>query len=367
MSDHIDQEAERESEDQAAEQAAHKTTAYTTVHSHYSSPSPSSTSTPDPFNLRSLNEALQEVISNNSIEPFPLLFLPPELRLRIFEHFFFSPRERKLPRGMIVRSQATATGLQPEGISIIPSCGFFKGRVNLMLCCRQIHEECSALLYSTQSFKIFAHHHNDHKPTLDQIPLTYKPLVKTAELVFGPDWTDPKGKVTAELALPLLISLRRLKVYVECDPEHPIFAGFRRSKHFYTAYAERLLRAVLRELPQCVIVEFDGGSLVEKNGPLMRVLYRVARGFGARIEYGPDRGWNYDANDSEEETLLQSDSKSERSRSRSTYSDSKSNTPGQGSIVDEEEEEGEEDDDDDDYGNDDDDDDVFADDDDDDD
>lgn len=128
-------------------------------------------------------------------------------------------------------------------------------------------------------------------------------------MVFGPNWTNPGAKVTAKMRAVLagLVALTRVKVFVECDPSHPIFDGFRVSKGFYTSYAEGLLEKVLAGIPGGeMTVEFDGGGLVERDGPLMRRLMRVARERGARIEFGPRKGWR-EMDGVREEDLFESD------------------------------------------------------------
>ncbi|KAI5310438.1 hypothetical protein KEM55_007125, partial [Ascosphaera atra] len=140
------------------------------------------------FDLRGLKDALPAEAPEDDApaipsEPFRLLDLPLELRLKIYEYYLFTPREKRLPRHIITRSALTAYNLQSERVAIIPSCGFFKGRSALLTSCTQVHAEVAWLLYATQSFRIFATQDNDHKPTVDRIPGRYKPLVRTAELV----------------------------------------------------------------------------------------------------------------------------------------------------------------------------------------
>jgi hypothetical protein len=88
---------------------------------------------------------------------------------------------------------------------------------------------------------------------------------------------------------------RTLKVFVQCDPSHPVFEGFRISKDFYTDFCGDLLQKILERLPGLVQVEFDAWPSVEKNGPLMSRLLAETRHAQKKVLWGPDRGWtDYD-------------------------------------------------------------------------
>ena len=88
--------------------------------------------------------------------------------------------------------------------------------------------------------------------------------------------------------------VRTLKVFLECDPSHPVFEGFRISKDFYTDFAGDLLREVVQRLPSLKHVQFDGYPSVRRHGPLMTRLVREAKGSKKQIIWGPERKWKDD-------------------------------------------------------------------------
>ena len=74
-----------------------------------------------------------------------------------------------------------------------------------------------------------------------------------------------------------MVAVRLLKVFVEVDPSHDIFRGFRVGKDFYTQFSTDLLEQIIERLPALERVEFDGWPSVMREGPLMRKLVDVAR------------------------------------------------------------------------------------------
>lgn len=78
------------------------------------------------------------------------------------------------------------------------------------------------------------------------------------------------------------MAVRKLKVFVECDPSHDIFRGFRIGKDFFTDFAAELLESIIKRLPALGRVEYDGWPSVMKEGPLVRRLVAVARQLGKR-------------------------------------------------------------------------------------
>ena len=78
-------------------------------------------------------------------------------------------------------------------------------------------------------------------------------------------------------------AVRTVKVFVECDPSHDIFNGFRIDRDFFTGFSRGLLEDVLQRLSSVVMVEFDGWPSVMREGPLVKSLVEVARNAGVRV------------------------------------------------------------------------------------
>ena len=80
-----------------------------------------------------------------------------------------------------------------------------------------------------------------------------------------------------------MVAVRSLKVFVEIDPSHDFFRGFRVGKDFYTRFSTELLEQIIKRLPALERVEFDGWPSVMREGPLMRSLVDVARVSGKTV------------------------------------------------------------------------------------
>lgn len=94
---------------------------------------------------------------------------------------------------------------------------------------------------------------------------------------------DGGGGGELGLGLEEMEAVRRVKVFVECDPSHEIFNGFRIDRDFFTGFSGGLLEEVLRRLPGVVQVELDGWPSVKREGPLVKRLLEVARNAGVRV------------------------------------------------------------------------------------
>lgn len=82
-------------------------------------------------------------------------------------------------------------------------------------------------------------------------------------------------------------AVRTIKVFVECDPSHDIFRGFRIGKDFFTEFAAELLEGIIKRLPALERVEYDGWPSVMREGPLVKRLVGVARKLGKKsVELG---------------------------------------------------------------------------------
>lgn len=85
------------------------------------------------------------------------------------------------------------------------------------------------------------------------------------------------------LGLEEMTAVRTVKVFVECDPSHEIFNGFRIDRDFFTDFSGDLLKDVLHRLPSVILVELDGWPAVKREGPLVKRLLEAARNAGARV------------------------------------------------------------------------------------
>ncbi len=161
-------------------------------------------------------------------------------------------------------------------------------RLNLFLTSHRLHSEASYLFYSTHTFRIFPTHGrffgHKSKPLLQRLPTRYREAITSLELRLGPGWSSPPKSwwVDARLGLEEMVHVRTLKVFVECDPSHDIFRGFRIGRDFFTDFSAHLLDEITRRLPALVWVELDGWPSVMREGPLMKRLVEVAKENGKK-------------------------------------------------------------------------------------
>lgn len=215
--------------------------------------------------------------------PFRFFDLPSEIRLRIYSFALFIPqRKGRLTNGGV--------GASSKNMPLPP----LSRRISLYLVSRQMHNEASHLVYSSQTFRLFPIQDFSLAPTVREIPPRYRSSVSAIELILGSSWTAPprSWRVTKGLGLQDMTRVRTLKVFIQCDPSHPMFEGFRISKEFYTEFAGELLRKIFSRLPSLVQVEFDGYPSVQRDGPLMSRLLTEARDARKMILWGPERGWS---------------------------------------------------------------------------
>ena len=222
------------------------------------------------------------------VEPFRFFDLPSEIRLRIYGFVLFTPRRRRTLRttGSVGASSKRNPPLSPTS-----------HRVALFLTSRRVHHEASDYFYATQTFRLFHIQDYSRMPTIRAIAPQYRPSIATIELILGSSWTAPPREwtVTRSLGLEEMVRIRTFKVFIECDPSHPVFEGFRVSKDYYTDFAGDLLSEVLSKLPNLEYVEFDAWPSVRKSGALMKRLMEEVRTAGRKIAWGPERGWtDYD-------------------------------------------------------------------------
>ncbi|KAM0804310.1 hypothetical protein BDR22DRAFT_790856, partial [Usnea florida] len=201
--------------------------------------------------------------------PFPFFSLPSELRLKILRHALLTDH---------------IIDLSPQNHGITA-----RQRLNIFLTTQRLHHEASSVFYSGHTFRIFPTHGRffGHRvrPLIARLPARYRAALVSVELRLGPGWSDPprSWRVDDGLGLEEMEGVRTVKVFVECDPSHEIFNGFRIDRDFFTGFSAGLLEGVLKRLPSVVQVELDGWPSVKRDGPLVRRLLEVARDAGVRV------------------------------------------------------------------------------------
>ncbi|POR37673.1 Uncharacterized protein TPAR_02126 [Tolypocladium paradoxum] len=217
-------------------------------------------------------------------KPFLFLSLPSELRVKVYEHYF-NDTDKVLDLG-------------PDNYKRIHKM------LGLMRVCKQIYAEAAHLFYSTRAFRIFPTYPGKYfktkKPLLARLKPGQRECIKCLELRLGPGWNaPPKGWVVNDaLGLKDCVNVRKLNVFVECDPSDGFFKGFRQSEGFYERFSRRLLASVIDELPSVDVIEFDAWSGVKMSGDMMHGLLDVATQSKRLIRWGPERGWT----DADEDT-----------------------------------------------------------------
>lgn len=231
---------------------------------------------------------------NQPCSLFRFFDLPSEIRLRIYHLVLFTPRKRNT-----ARTNGNA-GSSSKGKLLAP----VSHRISLFLTSRRMHDEATHYFYAVQTFRIFPIQDYHRMPTIRALSPRYRAMLSTVELILGSSWTAPPKSWTVNKGLGLqdMTTVRMLKVFIQCDPSHPAFEGFRVSREYYTHFAGNLLRQILQSLPSVVQVEFDGWPSVDKHGPLMNRLLLEARTAQKKIHWGPERGWSdFDDYDEDEE------------------------------------------------------------------
>ncbi|KAI9847709.1 MAG: hypothetical protein M1837_001957 [Sclerophora amabilis] len=197
---------------------------------------------------------------NSSPPSSRFLDLPAELRTKIYQ--------------MVLVVDGTID-LDPENVRRIAP------RLDLFQTSRQIHKEAYHVFYGGNTFRVFPLHgrffHTKY-PLLSRMTPRYRAAIKSLELRLGPGWTSPPKSwaIGPILGLKDATSLLVLKVFVECDPSHDVFKGFRVGKDFYTCFSGDLLRNLIAALPSVVEVQFEAYPSVSRSGPLMSRLIAEA-------------------------------------------------------------------------------------------
>lgn len=267
--------------------------ATTPTGSAYASTAPSEADTEDDVNKLSIASLTLDVpliplrtkARRAPVTPFPFLSLPSELRVKVYEHYFDVTDK--------------VVDLGPDNHKRIHKT------LGLMRVCKQIYAEAAHLFYSTRSFRIFPTHPGKYfktkKPLLARLKPCQRECITSLELRLGPGWNaPPRGWVVNDaLGLKDCVNVRKLSVFVECDPSDGVFKGFRQSDGFYEGFSRKLLASVIDQLPAVGVVEFDAWSSVKKSGDMMHGLLDVATQSKRLIQWGPERGWT----DTDEDTV----------------------------------------------------------------
>ena len=211
-----------------------------------------------------MEDALAEKSLDSEINAlrFPFFSLPYELRIKILLHILAVPR---------------TIDLDPTNYRAAHQ------RLNLFLASRRLHYEASRLFYSSCTFRIFPTHGRFFAPKtvplLARLPTQYRETLVSLELRLGPGWSSPPKSwwVDSRLGLEQMKNVRTLNVFVEIDPSHDVFKGFRLGKNFFTDFSAHLLEEIIRRLPSLDQVRFDAWPSVMREGPLMKRLVEVAK------------------------------------------------------------------------------------------
>ena len=201
-------------------------------------------------------------------QPFPLFSLPYELRSNILLYILSIPH---------------TIDLDPTNYRTAHQ------RLNLFLTCKRLHDEASHLLYSSHTFRIFPTHGRFFTPKtvplLARLPSHYREALVSLELRLGPGWNSPPKSwwVDSRLGLEEMKNVRTVNVFVEVDPSHDIFKGFRLGKAFFTDFAAHLLEEIIHRLPALVQVLFEAWPSVMQDGPLVKRLIEVAKENGKQV------------------------------------------------------------------------------------
>ena len=197
-------------------------------------------------------------------------------------NFFVLPFELRSKILSYVLTYPTTIDLDPTNYSV------GQRRLNLFLVSQDLNCEASEIFYSKNTFRIFPTHSRffGHKtvPLLARLPAKCRPILTSLELRLGPGWSNPpkSWRVDSRLGLEDMVKVRTLKVFVECDPSHDIFKGFRVGRDYFTDFSARLLEGIMDRLPALITVEFDAWPSVMREGPLMRKLVQVAKAKGKK-------------------------------------------------------------------------------------
>ena len=167
-------------------------------------------------------------------------------------------------------------------------------RLGLMLVSRQWYNECCETFYGGNMFRLLPLDgkldKKRTKPMIQHFTPRNRGFVTRLELRLGPHWSSPPRcwQITDALGLEDLASVRRLDVFVQTDPEHPSFVGFRKSKDFYTNFCGVMLEEICRRMPNLETISLDAWPSVGRDSPLVRRLEAEVTLAGKKVLWGPN-------------------------------------------------------------------------------
>ena len=220
--------------------------------------------------------------------PFRFLDLPPEIRREILDY-------------LLIRSGSIDIDVKAHGTLS-----------RFLLVSKQFCEEAASSFYGGNTFRILPTHPRAAgryaRPLLRDFSRWHRSMIVSLELRLGPFWSDPPKcwKITKRMGLEQVNSLRLLKVFIEIDPSHPVFNGFRGTKKPYHVFCSDLLDQILGRLPKVEEVRFDAYASASRGMLLMDTLVELARSHGKRISWGPyqraidverEHSWSYSDSD----------------------------------------------------------------------
>ena len=202
--------------------------------------------------------------------PFRFFHLPPELRSSILTTYFD-------------HDEVIDIDFRAEGL-------FEIFRVS-----KQLRTEATRVFYGLRTFRILPTHPNAvsrrAKPVFHRLSPFQRSHITSLELRLGPFWTAPPKcwVINNRLGLRDATSVILLKITVQCDPSHEMYADWRISEDFYTNFCGILLEKLIRRLPKLLHVQFRTYPGVDHNGPLLTRLVNEATNGGKRTSWTQGR------------------------------------------------------------------------------
>ncbi|KFX87905.1 hypothetical protein V495_05792 [Pseudogymnoascus sp. VKM F-4514 (FW-929)] len=213
-------------------------------------------------------------------QPFRLLDLPTELRLKIY--------------ALVFHSFPDVIDLDEDNYRNIHR------KLSILYASRQIHGEASHVLYSSRTFRVFpcnGRFFKSKRPLLARLSPRCRSSISSLELRLGPGFASPPKSwaVTDSLGLKDATNVRILKVMVQVDTSNPMFNGYRArglGDTFYEDFSKTLIEKILEAVPSINEVQLDAWPSIEKDGPMISGLMSVVKQHQKVISWGPESGWS---------------------------------------------------------------------------